>query len=905
MVRAKSASKQGDAEQKRRRVDTDIAAAPAVPAGPLTGAAVAQPPSAKAAPAANAPPAGAGVEEAVSASAPVAPAALPEGVAGQAAVPGLAALPDPATNVESAAIGVAEGVSAAEPVSGAVGKSVVSSSEPVAGAAASAAEAEPLARAGVSHAPMLVCEAASQVLSKHSKGIRRIPLDELGISPYNRRVNGKYVHNLGRRIVSVEGFVRMRYRHGWCHEPNPFDDLAVARFTNAAARGSGFLAPVPMKPLFGSFAKSHLLSFLQALKSGQVYWNDTKELMLPPPASAELAEHLQHGMFYEVLSWEATQDNAAALQALIAADNFDAGFALGQTEMHLLVHLRSAIVLARPPPGQSVLDVVRSQVLQTSGQHWEEGDIVAFYQCAKSLGEEHLQFLAEIVDTHVAVDRVAVRPSDFAAAAVLPPSVPWLKVALLATQYMSPPERRKPGPRGRSFGSSIEKTTWERLKKATAAVLEPAEAFLRTILDRYSLEKVAGVSRQQWGRDIPALFVKVATQVVLAKDLGQVASNFGRIELRLRESFGRSMPNLPAPINHGGSCGEAAKIHGASCGGKSTEGVSGPPQEAPPLNFVEGKLVADFAATAQGAGLIPGAAVRCVVAHPGVEVGMVGVVDRMTAERLFVRWQIVRGDKSCLPCDNLDHLACEVTPTARAGVAKKPSPAEVRQQQAVAEAVAEAEARLSLPSGNPWIASAPQDSETGVAAIVTSLLWQLHQAHQVYSDQLIWSKCPISQALFCTAKEKFKAGRLVLIPWPAKVYARQPAELPRGQFCMSIDLKFSTSSSPVFLVGPRLREGSEAAETPSGPVEVRFPFWDIVEASPRNGLALTLEHEWVDMPLHAYQPGKGLFVRKGQLKKTLQVRIPFWTNPVDVQVGQRLFVDGSALPVQGKSEEST
>ena len=121
----------------------------------------------------------------------------------------------------------------------------------------------------------LVCEEAASVLAKHSKGTQRIPLERMGISPFNRRINGPYVHKLGKRILSVEGFARLRYRSGWCHEPDPADELSVARFTNAAAAGSGLLAPVPMVPLFGSFAKSHLLSFLQALRSGQVYWDQT------------------------------------------------------------------------------------------------------------------------------------------------------------------------------------------------------------------------------------------------------------------------------------------------------------------------------------------------------------------------------------------------------------------------------------------------------------------------------------------------------------------------------------------------------------------------------------------------------------------------------------------------------
>ena len=592
-------------------------------------------------------------------------------------------------------------------------------------------------------------------------------------------------------------------------------------------------------------------------------------------------------MFYEVLSWQACKDNAEDLRALIAADNFDAGFALGQTEMHLLQNLRRAIVVARPPPGQSVLDVVRDQVMATSGQQWEESDVLAFFQCAKVLGEEHLEFLAEVVDTHVNVARIAVRPADFASAAALPASVPWLKVALLAAQHMSPEQRWKKGPRGRAFGSSIEKPVWERLKKATPQELAPAEAFVRAVLDRYRLEALPGVSREAGACAIPGLFVRVATAVALSKDLSDLPNQWGRVESRAREYFPTVVAVLPAPVAHGASGGEKQQTHGASCGAQAA-----PADEAPALTFVDGKLVPDMAATAPGAGFLPGAAVRCVVAHPGVEVNMVGVVDRIVADRVWIRWEVPQGEKSLVPCDNLDYIKADAKPPAGAGVPKKLAAAELAAQ----EAQREAEARASLPTGTPWTATVLRDTEDGVAAMVTGLLWQLHQVFHVSAEDLVWSTCPASGASLCHAQQKFKAGRLVLIPWPAQVVRSRPEELPDRQLCLPIALKFSTTSAELFLVGPRPREVNEQAPTPSGPVKVVFPFWDIIQARPTEGKPLQFDHELVDMPLHAYSPGKALLCRKGATKRTLQARIPFWTNPEDVQIGQRLFVDAKVLP---------
>jgi hypothetical protein len=131
---------------------------------------------------------------------------------------------------------------------------------------APAAASNPASLAAVAVAPesQYVCMEAAELLKRYATGVQRIPLSKLGVSPHNLDVSGKHVHKLGRRIVSVEGFCRYRYNHGWAHEPNPEDPLEVARNTNRVARRDKLLAPVPEEPLYGSFAKTHLLSFLQA-----------------------------------------------------------------------------------------------------------------------------------------------------------------------------------------------------------------------------------------------------------------------------------------------------------------------------------------------------------------------------------------------------------------------------------------------------------------------------------------------------------------------------------------------------------------------------------------------------------------------------------------------------------------
>ena len=110
-------------------------------------------------------------------------------------------------------------------------------------------------------------------------------------------------------------------------EPNPDGPLEVARNTNRVAQATPVLAPVPMVALKGSFAKTHLMSFLQCLKAGNVYWNDSKQLMTCPAGQQALADHLEHGMYYEVFTWEAVAEDKDAMRALCESDNYDQAFA--------------------------------------------------------------------------------------------------------------------------------------------------------------------------------------------------------------------------------------------------------------------------------------------------------------------------------------------------------------------------------------------------------------------------------------------------------------------------------------------------------------------------------------------------------------------------------------------------
>ena len=100
------------------------------------------------------------------------------------------------------------------------------------------------------------------ILSKYTMGIQRLPLEDAGCHELNRGgegVSGPHCHTLFREIRDNEGMVVWRYRRGICLAPNVKEPLAVANFTNAyVQKQPSLLAPVALKPLRGSIAKTHL-----------------------------------------------------------------------------------------------------------------------------------------------------------------------------------------------------------------------------------------------------------------------------------------------------------------------------------------------------------------------------------------------------------------------------------------------------------------------------------------------------------------------------------------------------------------------------------------------------------------------------------------------------------------------
>ena len=289
----------------------------------------------------------------------------------------------------------------------------------------------------------LVTTQAKRVLAL-SKGRVRVPLDDLGPALFNRQglaTCGKHCHDLAARIIKVEGFATFRYEAGFCHEPDPADPLAVSRHGNAMADRDALLPRLAAKPLRGVFAKTHLVTFLQLLKAGALP-ELTRYLASSQGADGqeELQDVLEHGIFMQVFPWSAVEQHREDIVALMASDNFDHGHGLSDSELRCVKGMRDALLTLPIPQASSQWDVVREHIQRLSGQRWQEKDLVAFYDFAKTTLDIHLGFLMAVWTFAGCESEVRVDSAFFGHLAKLPAQLQWSRAALAVTHFLSDKE---------------------------------------------------------------------------------------------------------------------------------------------------------------------------------------------------------------------------------------------------------------------------------------------------------------------------------------------------------------------------------------------------------------------------------------------------------------------------------
>ena len=341
----------------------------------------------------------------------------------------------------------------------------------------------------------MVNEEATNVLKM------RVPLEDLGPALFNRNgesTSGQHCLQLAKRILTLEGFATFRYVAGFCHEPDPDDTSAVSRHGNSMASKDPNLPRLPMKPLKGVFAKTHLVTFLQMYKNGQIpealsQSSGQPSGQSPKPLSQsmeELQDALDHGVYMHVFPWAVVRDHKPALIKLMAADNFDHGHGLADSEMRCIKAVRSAITASSQgilavPPGFTQWDVVLRHVMQMAGQRWREQDIGHFWDFAKSTVEAHFQLQQDIWSFAGCEAVLRVEAAWFGALAKISIRLQWTRTSVVVAHILSDKDKECSVVGGQCVAGAVAKSVVKKMRERDAASSQDWEEWVQLVMDRY------------------------------------------------------------------------------------------------------------------------------------------------------------------------------------------------------------------------------------------------------------------------------------------------------------------------------------------------------------------------------------------------------------------------------------
>ena len=404
----------------------------------------------------------------------------------------------------------------------------------------------------------LISAAAGKVLSL-SKGRMRVPLEELGPALFNRQgmpTCSRHCKQIGQRIIEVESFQTFRYNYGYCHEPDPSNPLAVSRHGNKMADRDIDLPRLPAKPLKGVFAKTHLVTFLQLLKSGRqpelldilakqrAKASQGRDAALQGDRQDELDDVLENGIFMHVFPWSVVRDHRHEIVALMAADNFDHGHGLTDSEIRCVQSMRHALLTLDVPLAASQGEVVRRHVQRLAGQRWHEKDLDAFWNFATTTTDNHLQLMMEIWVFAGCESVLRVEAAFFGAVARLPAKMQWTRAALAVAQFLSD-EKECSSVRGGLVAGAVSKAAVAKLaardrSEDQRTASQAAEDFLEKIMATYYMPWSADsdslpFNRQAWIRSLGQILGKAGKQ--LAADKSITTDLQAKWEVKLRTNL--------------------------------------------------------------------------------------------------------------------------------------------------------------------------------------------------------------------------------------------------------------------------------------------------------------------------------------------------------------------------------
>ena len=175
-----------------------------------------------------------------------------------------------------------------------------------------------------------------------------VPLEEMGPAEFNRfssegteTVNGKHAVELINSIITKKGFSNMKYRHGFCHEPDPLDPFRVARIANKNCTHDEFLPTYDVsKALKGVFGCTHLMTGLQVQKGGKTTVPSTGRVLKPTEGNEAHQKALRAGLLMISFDYAVVQRHRPLIDALMASANQDSDLTLSGDEVSVIQHLK-------------------------------------------------------------------------------------------------------------------------------------------------------------------------------------------------------------------------------------------------------------------------------------------------------------------------------------------------------------------------------------------------------------------------------------------------------------------------------------------------------------------------------------------------------------------------------------
>ena len=608
-----------------------------------------------------------------------------------------------------------------------------------------------------------------QVL-KLSKGIVRVPLEDLGPALFNRQgaaTCGQHCQNLGKRILTLEGFATFRYQAGFCHEPDPDDPMAVSRHGNNMTSIDPLLPRLPQKPLKGVFAKTHLVTFLQMYKNGQMpdlLAQASSQLGKAPgqegqltgagmPSSEEeLRDVLEHGIFMHVFPWWAVRDHKEAVTALMASDNFDHGHGLADSEIRCIVAVRAAITASSQgklpiPQGSSQWEVVRRYVLQMSGQRWREQDIGFFWDFAKSTLEGHLAFLQEVWNFAGCESVLRVEAAFFGGMSKVPAKLQWTRVSFVIAHFLSDRDKECSVVGGHCIAGAITKAAAKKVRERDAALGQDWEEWLSQVMDKYwtpwdKQPFLRPIARANGLKGIAAFLCR-AGRYAAYSTMADMADQKQKLETKLRASFEPAWQGaFPEPL-------------APALSQESTKPNSAQEWDDQPLLEADsgGKAVVSAKRQAQDNGLVVGATVvaKRFKGEEGQDTVTATIID-ITGEGLAIKWENDEGSQTSVV------NVCDASL-----VSKRQDPAKKKKDTASSQDAASSQALGMAPV--KWSPCSTAENTEMLIHLTMATLYQAYVARSTAHEDL--HIIHDQEGVKLHANKEIKANALALLPFGA------------------------------------------------------------------------------------------------------------------------------------------